>query len=72
MKERSPSDIIGRDRVLQLIFEGYAIVPIKLTEAMDERMAKIADGPLRSHAEVWSEMLDAALVELPERGENAA
>lgn len=45
-----------------LLAAGYAIVPIALTEAMRERMAKIGDGPLRTYEEVWSEMLDAALV----------
>lgn len=40
----------------------FAIVPVKLTDAMRERMAHIADGPLRSHDEVWAEMLDAAFV----------
>jgi len=36
------------------------LVPVKLTEEMRERMAHIADGPLRTHDEVWAEMLDAA------------
>ena len=43
--------------------DGYALVPIKLTDAMRERMQHIADGPLRSFDEYWAEMLDAALVQ---------
>ncbi len=38
-------------------------VPVKLTDAMRERMAQIADGPIRSHDEYWAEMLDAALIQ---------
>lgn len=60
MTQRTPAQIIGNDRLLQLIFEGYAVVPAKLTDAMRERMAHIADGPLRTYEEYWSSMLDAA------------
>lgn len=28
MQKRTPEQIIGKDRVLQLIFEGYEVVPI--------------------------------------------
>lgn len=63
---RTPSQIIGRDRLLQLIFEGYAVVPAKPTDAMRERMAKIADGPLRSYDEYWAEMIDTATAESAE------
>lgn len=65
---RTPAQIIGNDRVVQLIFEGYVVVPAKLTDAMRDRMAKIADGPLRSYQEYWSEMLDVAGSEKPEVG----
>jgi hypothetical protein len=39
------------------------LVPVQLTDAMRERMAHIADGPLRTHDEYWAEMLDAALIQ---------
>lgn len=39
---------------------GYVVVPAKLTDVMRERMAYIADGPLRTYDEYWSSMLDAA------------
>jgi hypothetical protein len=57
---RTPAQIIGNDRVAQLIFEGYAIVPAKLTDAMREKMAYIADGPLQTYDEYWSTILDTA------------
>ena len=60
MTERTPAQIIGNDRLLQLIFEGYAVVPARLTDAMRERMALIADGPVRTYDEYWSAMLDEA------------
>lgn len=66
MTARTPTQIIGNDRVLQLIFEGYIIVPIKLTDAMRDAMAKIADGPLRSYEEYWSAMIDVAGAEKAE------
>lgn len=31
---RTPEQIIGKDRLVQLIFEGYAVMPIEPTEAM--------------------------------------
>ena len=61
---RTPPQIIGNDRVSQLIFEGYVIVPAKVSPAMDECMAKIADGPLREHQEYWSMMIDVAMGEM--------
>jgi hypothetical protein len=63
MTARTPAQIIGNDRVTQLIFEGYAIVPIKVTDAMRERMAEIADGPVRTYDEYWSAMIDVATAE---------
>ena len=39
------------------------MVPVKLTDAMRERMAHIADGPVRTYDEYWAEMLDAALIQ---------
>jgi hypothetical protein len=36
------------------------LVPVQLTDEMRERMGHLADGPDRTHDEVWSEMLDAA------------
>lgn len=39
------------------------MVPVKLTDAMRERMAQIADGPVRTYDEYWAEMLDAALIQ---------
>lgn len=60
MAARTPAQIIGNDRVSQLIFEGYAVVPVKLTDAMRERMAYIADGPLRTYDEYWKAMLETA------------
>jgi len=60
MIRRTPAQIIGNDALLQLIFEGYAVVPAKLTDAMRERMVYIADGPVRTYDEYWSSMLDAA------------
>lgn len=66
MRQRTPAQIIGNDLVLQLIFEGYAIVPAKVTDAMRERMAHIADGPSRSYDEYWSSMLEVAAAEKAE------
>ena len=60
MTARTPAQIIGNDRVAQLIFAGYAIVPINLTDVMRETMVKIADGPLRSYEEYWSVMVATA------------
>jgi len=57
---RTPAQIIGNDHVSQLIFEGYVIVPAKVTEAMAERMAQIEDGPARTYQEYWTAMLDVA------------
>lgn len=31
---RTPEQIIGRDRLLQLVFEGYAVVPVEPTQKM--------------------------------------
>ncbi len=59
---RTPEQIIGKDRMAQLAFEDYAVVPVKLTDGMRERMAHIADGPVRTYDEYWSEMLDAAVI----------
>lgn len=39
------------------------MVPVKLTDAMRERMVQIADGPVRTYDEYWAEMLDAALIQ---------
>ena len=47
---------------------GLAVVPIKLTDEMRERMAHIADGPSRTYDEYWAEMLDAALVQKIDNG----
>lgn len=66
MAERTPAQIIGNDCVLQLIFEGYAIVPAKVTDAMRERMAHISDGPTRTYDEYWSAMLEVASSEKAE------
>jgi hypothetical protein len=41
----------------------YAVVPIKMTDAMLERSRYLADGPSQSHEEIWAELLDAALVQ---------
>lgn len=41
----------------------FVKVPVKLTDAMRERMAQIADGPVRTYDEYWAEMLDAALIQ---------
>ena len=57
---RTPGQIIGRDGLLQLIFEGYAVVPFRVNDAMREEMARIADGPLRSYDEYWSMMVNVA------------
>jgi hypothetical protein len=54
---RTPEQIIGRDRLTQLTFEGYAVVPIQPSEAMLERLSEIGDGPELSGAEVWGYML---------------
>ena len=35
---RTPAQIIGNDRLLQLIFEGYAVVPVKPTDAMRDSL----------------------------------
>ena len=67
MTARTPAQIIGNDRVAQLIFAGYAIVPINLTDVMRETMAKIADGPLRSYEEYWSAMVATASGERSEQ-----
>lgn len=64
MTRRTPSQIIGYDRILQLIFEGYAVVPAKVTDAMRERMGHIDDGPVRTYDEYWSAMLAVAVEEL--------
>lgn len=32
--KRTPEQIIGKDALVQLIFEGYAVVPAEPTEAM--------------------------------------
>lgn len=63
---RTPGQIIGSDALLQLIFEGYAVVPVKVTDAMREQMAKIADGPGRSYDEYWSMMVNTASGETAE------
>jgi hypothetical protein len=33
-RTRTPEQIIGKDRLLQLIFEGYVVVPAEPTPAM--------------------------------------
>jgi hypothetical protein len=63
---RSPGQIIGNDRMIRLIFEGYAIVPTKLTDAMRDKMIKIADGPGRSYEEYWAMILNVATGEKAE------
>lgn len=63
---RTPAQIIGNDRLMQLIFEGYAVVPAKPTDAMREKMAQIADGPDRSYDEYWHMMVSAACGEIAE------
>lgn len=40
MTAKTPAQIIGNDLVAQLIFAGYAIVPINLTDVMRETMVK--------------------------------
>lgn len=52
----------GRKRH-QLEHSQRVLVPVKLTDEMRERMAHIADGPLRTYDEYWAEMLDAALIQ---------
>ena len=47
------------------IKEDRVLVPVKLTDAMRERMGQIEDGPCRSYDDVWAEMLDAALIQSP-------
>lgn len=47
----------------QMEAAGYAIVPIKLSDTMRDRMGVIEDGPSRSYDDVWAEMLDAALIQ---------
>lgn len=34
MTQRTPAQIIGHDRLAQLVFEGYVVVPAEPTEAM--------------------------------------
>lgn len=43
MTQRTPEQIIGKDRLLQLIFEGYVVVPAKPTEAMLDAAAREKD-----------------------------
>lgn len=52
--------------MLQLFFEGYAVVPVKVTDAMREEMTRIADGPSRSYDEYWSMMIDTASGQMAE------
>jgi len=64
---RTPGQIIGSDALLQLIFEGYAVVPVKVTDIMREKMAQIEDGPGRSYDEYWSMMVSTASGETAEQ-----
>ena len=38
---RTPEQIIGKDRFLQLVFEGYRVVPLKPTDAMLSAMCEL-------------------------------
>lgn len=40
MSERTPKQIIGSDALIQLAFEGYAVVPVEPTQAMIKAAAK--------------------------------
>lgn len=64
MVERTPEQIIGRDRLLQLTFEGYAVVPVKPTQAMlDEVTSSEGIEPFtdKTMTEIYQTMVDVAL-----------
>jgi hypothetical protein len=63
---RTPGDILGNDKMLQLIFEGYAVVPMKPTDAIIKWMEKTADGPGRGFAEFYSMLMNIATGETAE------
>lgn len=61
LRDTTDSLAMARAALAAIQAAGYAVVPVRATDAMLEELARIGDGPMISGEECWGYMLAAGM-----------